>query len=304
MTFANRLPVKAELPSATLARTPQWGERPVAHACSCATNKNTACGCTISSQAGPPAAAWNQVATGFDFSRVPIHARDANSDGGPSPSDVELPGPPAAGAEPADAPAKQECPAANQAIKLTGCIQPVVIADDDGKNPTTAPSFDQVQSIWKKCCIDYSVKGATTVKKSAYKTLDESPDNNPTQEEKDLFKDAGASTCVQVFVPTQLTMGGETGKNVNGGGGTYERGTANPKVVLVEGAVGEVVAHEVGHASGFAGHVGAGETVMKATGAYNVANPTTVSTAVCSRARTGAVLTKAGDAKDCCMDPK
>jgi Domain of unknown function (DUF4157) len=26
--------------------------------------------------------------------------------------------------------------------KMTACIQPIVIADDDGKNPTTAPSFD------------------------------------------------------------------------------------------------------------------------------------------------------------------
>ncbi|HST11228.1 MAG TPA: hypothetical protein VLL05_12700, partial [Terriglobales bacterium] len=81
------------------------------------------------------------------------------------------------------------------------------------------------------------------------------------------------------------------------------RGTANPKVVVVEGAVSEVVAHEVGHASGFAGHDGAGETVMKATNAHNVPNPHAVSAEVCTRARTGPVLTKTGAAKDCCINP-
>lgn len=195
------------------------------------------------------------------------------------------------------------CSEANKAERLKACIQPVVIADDDGKNPTVAPPFNQVTSIWSKCCIDYTINAAKTVNKTAYKTLEESATNTPSAEESALFQDAGASTCTQVFVPATFSQGADTGKQISGGAGTYFRGTANPKVVVVEGAVSEVVAHEVGHASGFAGHEGAGETVMKGTNAHDVPNPHAVSTEVCTRARTGSVLTKTGAAKDCCINP-
>ena len=295
MAFASLLPAETQRPWHARARpSPRQGSA----------SKNTGC---AECEARPPAA--TNRSRQADFSQVPLHARNANSgDGGggggsvaPAPADradaLD------AGVKPAT-PAKPKFAAANEATNLTGCIQPVLVADDDGKNTTTAPSFAEAQSIWKKCCIDYSVKAATTVKKSAYKTLDESPDNNPTQEEKDLFSAAGASDCIQVFVPTELKMGQQTGKDVNGGGGTYGRGTANPKIVMVEGTVGGVVAHEVGHASGFAGHADVGETVMKPTNSHSTAPPSAVSDKVCTGARTGAVLAKSGDAKDCCMDPK
>jgi hypothetical protein len=197
----------------------------------------------------------------------------------------------------------QPCPKANQAESMRACIQPILIADDDGKNPTTAPSFDQVTSIWRKCCINYTINSAKTVKKTAYKTLEESPNNTPSAEESSLFQDAGASSCIQVFIASTFSQGGTTSKDISGGAGTYGRGTANPKIVAVEGAVPEIIAHEVGHATGFAGHDGAGETVMKGTGAHDQANPHAVSTEVCTRARTGAVLTKAGATKDCCINP-
>jgi hypothetical protein len=195
------------------------------------------------------------------------------------------------------------CPKENAAERMKACIEPVLIADDDGKNPTVAPSFDQVVSIWGKCCIDYTVKAAKTVKKSAYKTLEESASNTPSAEEASLFADAGASSCIQVFVPATFSQGADTGKHISGGAGTYHRGTPNPHVVVVEGAVSEVVAHEVGHASGFAGHAGVGETVMKATNAHDQPNTHAVSADVCARARTGSVLTKAGTTKDCCITP-
>jgi hypothetical protein len=193
------------------------------------------------------------------------------------------------------------CAAGNKASKATACIQPVVIADDDGKNPTTAPSMDKVKEIWKKCCIDYTIKPTETVKKTDYKTLDESPNNTPTAEETKLFTDAGASDCIQVFVPTEFAQGGKTGKDISGGGGTYDAGKAHPKIVVVEGTVPEVVAHEVGHASGHEGH-DASDTVMKPTGAHDKANKTAVSAGVCTKARKGPVLTK-GAADDCCQDP-
>lgn len=182
---------------------------------------------------------------------------------------------------------------------MTACIQPVIIANDDGSSPTSAPSFAQVVAIWGKCCIDYSVRAPKTVKKTAYKVLEESASNTPSAEEQSLFADAGASSCIQVFVPQTFSQAGVTGKQISGGGGTYDGGTANPKIVVVEGAVSEVVAHEVGHAAGAAAH-DANNTVMKPTGAYDAPNSTAVSTDVCTHARSGSVLAKSGAAKDCC----
>ena len=193
------------------------------------------------------------------------------------------------------------CPEANQAAPLTGCIEPVVIADDDGTNPTTAPSFDAVQSIWNKCCINYTINATKTVNKRSFKVLDESPTNVPTAEERRLFREAGASNCIQVFVPHIFRQAGVTDRKISGGGGTYDGGRAHPKIVVIEGAVSEVVAHEVGHASGHAGHDEA-NTVMKATGAYNKPNSTNVSKGVCRRARKGPALTAGGADKSCCMD--
>lgn len=196
---------------------------------------------------------------------------------------------------------KTACPAANKAERLTACIQPVVITNDDGSAPTAAPSFIPSQRIWEKCCNNLSVLGTKTVKKTDFKTLDESPTDVPTAEESALFTAAGASSCVQVFIPENLEQAGVIGKNVSGGGATYGAGTANPKVIAVEGAVPEVVAHEIGHAFG-ASH-DAANTVMKPTGAHDAANSPKVSLPVCADARTGAALSKTSGSKDCCMFP-
>jgi hypothetical protein len=194
---------------------------------------------------------------------------------------------------------KPACPAEKQSERLTACIEPVLIADFKGNNSTKAPSFAESKSIWSKCCVDLSVNSARTVKNVGYLILDESKTATPTKEETNLFKDAGSSSCIQVFVPSQFTQAGTTGKDVSGGGATYDYGTANPKVVVVEGIAGENVAHEIGHALGHGGH--AETTVMEGTGHYNVANPANVSAEVCKKAKTGAALTKSGTTKDCCM---
>jgi hypothetical protein len=197
---------------------------------------------------------------------------------------------------------QRACDPANQSESKTACIQPVVIADDDGKNPTTATSIATAQGIWRKCCIELSASATKTVKKASYQTLDESPNNTPTAQETSLFNDAGASDCIQVFTPAKLTQGGTTGKDVSGGGGTYDGGTAHPKIVLVEGADGAVLAHEIGHAMGHAGH-DANDTVMKPTGHYNVPNKSAVSADVCSKASSGPVVVKKSATKGCCMTP-
>lgn|GEM_PF-6905126 len=194
---------------------------------------------------------------------------------------------------------KPACPADKQSEKLTACIQPVLIADYKGKNSTKAPSFAESKSIWSKCCVELSVNSAKTVNNVGYLTLDESRTATPSKEEASLFKDAGSSNCIQVFVPVQFTQDGKTGKDISGGGATYDYGKANPKVVVVEGMAGENVAHEVGHALGDGSHTEG--TVMEGTGHYNVANLTNVSAEICKKAKTGATLTKAGTSKDCCM---
>ncbi len=198
---------------------------------------------------------------------------------------------------------KTACPAADQAERLTGCIEIVLIANDDGSSPTAPTSLTLAQRIWEKCCINYSVLSTKTINKTDFKTLDESPTNVPTAEETALFTAAGSSNCIQVFIPADFAQGGRVGKDISGGGATYDAGTAHPKVVVVEGTVPAVVAHEIGHASGHAGH-DANETVMKPTGAHNVANSSKVSTAVCAAARTGSVLNTTSGKADCCMFPK
>jgi hypothetical protein len=193
------------------------------------------------------------------------------------------------------------CPTGNSAKKTKVKIQPVVICDDDGKNPTATPSLVAVKRIWKKCCVDVEVVSAKAIDKTSYKTLAESPDDNPTAEERKMFADGGSFDGVQVYVPEQFTMGGKTGKDVNGGGATYDAGKAHPKIVVVEGTAPEVVAHELGHAMGHMTH-DRHDTVMKPTGKHDVANNPAVSKGVCASARTGAVLVNG--AEDCCMNPK
>lgn len=217
---------------------------------------------------------------------------------------VFSPGSTGLGRTPGSAPSSMQraCDPANQTESKTACVQSVVIADNDGKNPTTATSIATAKTIWGKCCISLSESATKTVKKASYKTLDESPSNTPTAQETNLFNDAGSSACIQVFAPAMLTQGGIIGKDVSGGGGTYDAGTANPKIVLVEGADGAVLAHEIGHAMGYLAH-DANDTVMKPTGHYNVPNKSAVSADVCAKASSGPVLTKKAGPKDCCMTP-
>jgi peptidoglycan hydrolase-like protein with peptidoglycan-binding domain len=192
------------------------------------------------------------------------------------------------------------CPASNKAKRLTVSVQPVVIANDDGTNPTSAPSLALSQNIWEKCCINLTVLSTKVIKKTAFRILDESPTDVPTVEESNLFKNAGGISGIQIFIPENFEQGGVIGKNISGGGGTYDSGKANPKIVVVEGVVPAVVAHEIGHALGYLAHDNA-NTVMKPTGAYNVANSSKVSGAVCSAARTGAVLKGGSGKENCCM---
>jgi hypothetical protein len=94
-------------------------------------------------------------------------------------------------------------------------------------------------------------------------------------------------------------VGGVLTPASRGGGTTVNAGTANPTVILVEGAVSEVVSHEVGHALGHLVHT-CPNTIMCPSGAPTTPNPQHVNAAVCTGARSGAVLT--ATATTCCLN--
>ena len=196
-------------------------------------------------------------------------------------------------------PAAPACDAAKQSDRASACIQPVVVADDDGKNPTSATSIATAQSIWAKCCIDLTQTGGKVINKSSLKTINK-PSLAVSPDQTSLYNAAGSSTCIQAIFIQQFTDGVTTGKDLFGGAATSFGGSANPKIAIVEGADGAVLAHEIGHAMGHREH-DANPTVMKPTGHFNVPNAAAVSADVCTKAKTGAAVTKAGGAKDCCM---
>jgi len=184
------------------------------------------------------------------------------------------------------------------------CIRPVQIADDNGKNPTVLPSFDAAKTIWGKCCVDLSVKGAKTVSKTAFKTLDDEPGTapNPTAEETNLFAAAGeAGGCISVFVAETFQQSGRTSKDISGGAGTRAAGTAGLAVVAVEGVDPTIVAHELGHAMGYLRHQPAG-TVMEVTASrHDQQESDKVAKVICDKVRTF-TNAKPGGKKDCYLD--
>jgi hypothetical protein len=152
--------------------------------------------------------------------------------------------------------------------RLKVCMRPVRIAEDDGKNPTTLPSFQNAQRVWEKCCIDVSVSSAVTVAGTKYKEIDDAGSGAPlTAEERDLFKDAGpAGGCVNVAIVDTIRRGANAGKKVAGGATTKNAGSADAEVIAVDGVDSSIIAHELGHAMGYQRHDPAG-TVMEPSGA-------------------------------------
>jgi Domain of unknown function (DUF4157) len=187
------------------------------------------------------------------------------------------------------APAKPAAPA--KISKKTVTIQPVAVANDDGKSPTAIPSFADAKTIWGKCCVNLTVRATKQVDKAAYKELEAPLDCAPKVEALSLATAAGVSgKVISVFVPDTFKDGGTTGKDVHGGGFATDAGTNNPKVFVVSGTDGTVVAHELGHAMGHAsclgksGHDPAG-TVMSPSGAHNSPVAKKVASAVCANVR-------------------
>ena len=189
----------------------------------------------------------------------------------------------------------------------SACIQPVLIADDDGSSPTTAPSFTAVRDIWSRCCVDITVASAITVSGTRFKDIDNAENLVPTIEEKDMINDAGAGTnCVPVFVVDTISLSGVSGKNVSGGGYTLTSGLPGPHIVVVDGGSSWLVAHELGH--GFDVDHGLGTradgqpTIAQPTGSFNGAGSEKVSDPICAASRGSAPVTVTGGTPNCCKD--
>jgi hypothetical protein len=186
--------------------------------------------------------------------------------------------------------------------KLSVCIRPVLIADDDGKNPTTLPSLAAAKAIWGKCCIDVSVTSAKTVSKTAFKTLDHSDSNTgtPTAEEARLFAAAGSGGgCISVFVAQIFQDAGKTSKDISGGAGSRFSGS-DLVVVAVEGVDPTIIAHELGHAMGYLRHDPPG-TIMEVTASkHDQQESDQVSWVTCEEVRKFGK--SAGGKQDCTAD--
>jgi outer membrane protein OmpA-like peptidoglycan-associated protein len=185
--------------------------------------------------------------------------------------------------------------------KLAVCVQPIVVANDDGTSPLAGPSFAEVVRIWDQCCLDVTVNDSMTVNNSALKQIDDAGSGAPmTADETKLFAPAAGGGCIPVATVDSIKRAGVANKGVAGGGTTKDMGTNQPKVIVDEGADPRVVAHEVGHALTLqhSDDVG-GNTVMHPTGAYNIANPDGVTAAICTKARLAQVI-NASKADQCC----
>jgi len=178
-------------------------------------------------------------------------------------------------------------------------IQLIVVADDDGKNPTTAPRMTAVDRVWEKCCIHMNVLDTKVVKDTSAKSL-EIGGGTASAKETALAANKTAN-AINVFTVSTFNKGGVENKNYSGGGRTFYLGSSSPVSILVEGAVPTVVAHEIGHAlRGNVDHEAG--TIMEGSGAFDAPNPDKVSATVCSTAKTWSELKNIGDtSSDCCM---
>jgi hypothetical protein len=204
-----------------------------------------------------------------------------------------------AGTDKAREEAKAQLISAIPREKLSVCIRPVQIADDNGKKPTILPSLAEAKATWGKCCIDLSVKEPKTVSRTAFKTLDFGG-SNTTPEMNNLFYAAGeAGGCISLFIVEYFQQGNLINKDIAGGAATY--GTpGGDSIFAVEGLDPSIVAHELGHAMGLGewAHSLAG-TVMGVTAAkHNQKESDKVTEVICDKVRTSASSKPSGK-KDC-----
>lgn len=199
-----------------------------------------------------------------------------------------------------DAYLKYSCPPGTRARRHTVDVQPVNIAADDGSNPTTPPALGVATSIWPRCCVDLNVLPLSTLNRTSLQTIS-SVGGSSSVEERELIRAVQGANRITVVTIRNFETGGVTNTTTRGGAGTFGAGSTQPVVFGVDIAVGEVIAHEIGHALGYGIHIARDlGTIMEGTGSATTANPVHVSAPVCRDARTGLVAT-AGASASCCQ---
>lgn len=192
-----------------------------------------------------------------------------------------------------DAYFKYGCPPGQSSPRSTVTVQPVRIARDDGSHPTNALPLGIANTIWNRCCVSLNVLPTMTLNSTASQAVDDFGTNNgPTAEENAVSATVGAGNQINLISIRAFTVNGTESTATWGGGVTFGIGSANPMIYLVQSAVGEVVAHEIGHALGFPGnHPNVAGTIMEPSGSPTAPNPPHVNNWVCQQARTAALHT-------------
>lgn len=148
----------------------------------------------------------------------------------------------------------EPCPANRAASQRSACVQPVVLANNDGTSPTSCPDFEVATHVLSKCCVDVDVKSPRTLPIGSLKLLHTA--GALTSEMAQLLgsgnDDAVAGVgCVEVYCVDRFSAdaaGAVLNANINGGAWAIYGGTALAKVVVQHDTDPSVVAHEVGHA--------------------------------------------------------
>jgi hypothetical protein len=200
-----------------------------------------------------------------------------------------------------DAYLKYSCPPGQpRARPLTVDVQPVRIAQDDGSNPTAAPVTSVAASIWRRCCVNLNVLPVTTIHQTSLQTIS-SVGGSSSAEERQLIAAVQGPNRITVVTFRNFDSNGVINTSTRGGAGTFGFGSTQPVVFAVDIAVGEVIAHEIGHALGYLQHQARDNgTIMEGTGSATTANPLHVSAPVCRDVRTGSAAT-AGASASCCQ---
>lgn len=203
--------------------------------------------------------------------------------------------------------APASCASGSRVSQASASIQPVTIADDDGTSPISVPSLTQVRDIWGRCCIDITINPTITVNGTRFKEIEDAGSGAaPTAEENDMFALAAESAAIEIFFVDKIRRGSDAGKHVAGGGTTKNSGTTDAKIIVVEGVVPSVVAHELGHAFSVGHRLGTRadgvNTIARPTGSHNRPASEHVSDQICTTARGNGNVTGASSSGRCCRD--